>query len=148
MMRIGFTGTQHGLSAPQREALHTLLAEFAAHSSEFHHGDCIGADAEAHDLATELGYYVVIHPPMLDHKRAFKNAPHSLPPRTYLARNGDIVRATQLLVACPRQMGEQQRSGTWATVRYARSIFRPIYFVWPDGTRTEERTNAEPARGD
>ena len=41
-MKIGFTGTRDGMSIRQLVVLRT---QFAKHATEFHHGDCIGADA-------------------------------------------------------------------------------------------------------
>jgi hypothetical protein len=44
-----------------------------------------------------------------------------------LERNRDIVDATVALLAGPDGNRERQRSGTWATVRYARGIGnRPV----------------------
>lgn len=68
----------------------------------------------------------------------------------------DIVDATAVLVACPKEEeGEELRSGTWATVRYARRRHRPVYVVRPSGRVEEERvppptrlatTEGDPAR--
>jgi hypothetical protein len=55
------------------------------------------------------------------------------PPRPYIARNHDIVNHTNYLIACPDTMKEVQRSGTWATVRYAGKHDRVVYLVYPDG---------------
>jgi predicted Rossmann fold nucleotide-binding protein DprA/Smf involved in DNA uptake len=39
-----------------------------------------------------------------------------------------------VLVACPREEhGEETRSGTWSTVRYARRVGRPVIVVRPSG---------------
>jgi hypothetical protein len=40
----------------------TLRDFLAAGSGEFHHGDCIGADSEAHDIADECGYRAPAEP--------------------------------------------------------------------------------------
>ena len=42
---------------------------------------------------------------------------------------------------------EQLRSGTWATVRHARKLKRPIVIINPDGTLLLERV-PEVGRGD
>jgi cytosine/uracil/thiamine/allantoin permease len=83
---------------------------------------------------------------MVDAKRAFCDRRWSaaadftvLEPGPYLWRNHQIVDATAALLACPFEFEEQLRSGTWATVRYARTLGRPIRFFWPDGTTTAER---------
>jgi hypothetical protein len=128
-MKIGFTGTQVGLTAPQREKLRAVLA---ARSGELHHGDCIGADAEAHAIAAELGYRIHIHPPESGGKRAWCTGHSSEPPQHYLDRNRAIVDAADALIATPKGP-EELRSGTWSTIRYARSRRRPIYVIWPDG---------------
>ena len=44
-MIVGFTGTQRGMTETQRSVVHALLACLPVVT--FHHGDCIGADAEA-----------------------------------------------------------------------------------------------------
>ena len=133
MTAIGFTGTQQGMTDIQKLRLRTILQ--ASQGTEFHHGDCMGADAEAHDIALELGLIPVIHPPKNPSKRAFKPATTILPPKEYLDRNHNIVDGTQLLVACPKETEEQLRSGTWATIRYAKKTNKNRYIIFPDGTR-------------
>lgn len=114
------------------EQKHAVRAVLACHQGAvLHHGDAIGADAEAHDIAVELGIAVVIHPPANDKQRAFKSAPDIRPPRPYLDRNRDIVRETTLLIAAPAEAAEQLRSGTWSTVRYARRLGRRIVVLAP-----------------
>jgi hypothetical protein len=130
-MRIGFTGTQRGMTERQRQALSCVLDEL--HASAFHHGDCIGADAETHDIAAAMGCEIVIHPPVTETKRAWKPAPQIHAPKPYLDRNRDIVRATEMLVAAPAQDIEQLRSGTWSTVRFAGKVGRPVWVILPSG---------------
>jgi hypothetical protein len=130
-MRIGFTGTSRGMTQAQQDVVSALLA---AEGTELHHGDCLGADAQAHDLAEQLGVGTVIHPPTDPKLRAFKVGDEVRACRPYLQRNHDIVRETQLLIATPRTEHEELRSGTWATVRFARRLGRPIRLVMPDGT--------------
>ena len=52
-MKIGFTGSRTGMSDKQKEGLVIKLQEFSF--SEFHHGDCKGADEEAHAIVREIG---------------------------------------------------------------------------------------------
>jgi len=137
--RIGFTGSQHGVSKEQRYALLHVLARFRLSGVKWmHNGDCLGADNIAANLWHELDGKVHLHPPSIDAKRAFIDAEFVETPRPYLDRNKDIVCSGDELVATPAEMFEQQRSGTWATVRFARKIARPITIVWPNGTFTRE----------
>lgn len=123
-MKIGFTGTQRGMTDTQR----TRVAELLKRASEFHHGDCVGADAQAHELALALKIPIVIHPPENPNKRAWCQGGLVLPPKPYLERNQDIVDQTEILIATPFE-AETLRSGTWATVRYARRRGIPIWIV-------------------
>ena len=129
LLHIGFTGTRQGLSERQKSALRDLLASHPG--AILHHGDAIGADAEAHDIAVELDCSIVIHPPNDVTQRAFKIAALTRAPRAYLDRNKVIVRETSFLIAAPAMEVEQLRSGTWSTVRYARRLGRPVHLLAP-----------------
>lgn len=123
--RIGFTGTQDGMTDKQKAAFRKYLqaAKKKFPVVEFHHGDCIGADADAHTIAVEeLGVDAIwIHPPRYAAKRAFCKSPHILPEDDYLDRNRTIVSVTNALIATPKEMIEKFRgSGTWMTIREAR----------------------------
>src|SRR2546421_1503 len=79
----------------QREQINVYLTAYVLSTYapyEFHHGDCIGVDAFAHDVAYDLGYYIFVHPPSDPKFRAFKGARSDprikiLEPRYYLDRN-------------------------------------------------------------
>ncbi len=58
--------------------------------------------------------------------------------KPYLARNRDIVNAADVLIAGPGGMEEIMRSGTWATVRYARKKQKPVIIVYPNGEVVRE----------
>lgn len=132
-MNIGFTGTQNGMTDEQRANLLTYLAN---ESVTFHHGDCIGADAEAHELALYTAQDIVVHPPIDERKRAFCVGANVVwrEPLAYLDRDRAIVDETIELFATPALMAEELRSGTWATIRYARKQGKPVTIIWPDGT--------------
>ena len=70
-MRIGLTGTREGMTEQQKRSLIQLLAEYRP--TEFHHGDCVGADAEAHTIVQQhcTTARIVIHPPTNPAMRAF-----------------------------------------------------------------------------
>lgn len=128
---VGFTGTQRGMTVQQALSVKRLLRLFEW--THFHHGDCIGADAEAHEIAIERGLKIVLHPPEIDDKRAWKFSEDTRRPKPYLDRNHDIVDECWYMVAAPGEDVEQLRSGTWATVRYARKLHRSLWLVLPSG---------------
>jgi hypothetical protein len=142
MIRVGFTGTQQGMTDEQKAAVDHLMGLLTTDAVEVHHGDCVGADADMHDIAENYCADVVIHPPDNDSKRAFCTGGEMREPKPYLARNRDIVDETEVLIACPYGE-ERQRSGTWSTVRYARSKIydakrQKIFIITPHGTIIRE----------
>lgn len=143
MIVLGFTGSQHGCTPEQHEMLKEQMisaSRVGGGDTTLHHGDCIGADLQAHALAFHMGYKIVIHPPEDESKRAFADSgiyhtPSTLllPAKPYLERNHDIVDACDVLLSCPHQMSERQRSGTWATIRYAWRKNKPVVLIYPNG---------------
>jgi hypothetical protein len=131
---VGFTGTRTGMSSSQMLSFKKLVKELMTNKSSFHHGDCIGADAEAHDIVLSMipDISIVIHPPLNGTLRAYKDQGHVLPPKDYIVRNHNIVDSTEVLVAAPcaaEHDPSSKRSGTWATIRYARSKGKKIYII-------------------
>ena len=133
-MKVGFTGTKKGMTEKQKNKFARLILDLWP--SEFHHGDCVGADAEAHQIVERLSFgnviEIQIHPPENSDKRAFCKASIIRKPKDYLSRNHDIVNSTDVLIVCPKSNKEQIRSGTWATVRYARKKMKKIWIIYPD----------------
>lgn len=119
-MKIGFTGSREGMSQNQKEQFVLQLERF--NITEFHHGDCEGADAQAHDIIREFypDVKIVIHPPISDYRRAFKQGDEMREPDDYLPRDERIVNETSHLFGAPLTDEEDKRSGSWYTIRYAR----------------------------
>ena len=133
MLCVGFTGTRRGLTEKQRHRLKMALCHSGV--CEFHHGDCVGADQEAAELVAAFGRSrIVVHPPSVSSQRAYTPWGTARTPKGYLERNRDIVRETQVLVGCPGEQQEILRSGTWATIRFAIKLGRPILLIFPDGS--------------
>lgn len=130
--RIGFTGTQLGMTTEQIVAVDILLFDDLI-AEWVHHGDCIGADADFHRLAKLSGLKTHGHPPINPNKRAWCDFDEIEEEKEYLDRNKDIVDAVDFMIACPKEFREQLRSGTWSTIRYARIQRKPGVIVWPDG---------------
>lgn len=130
-MRVGITGTHKGATKAQLQTLRRLLTEHGA--TRLHHGDCVGADAQAHGVGRELGLFVVVHPPIKDKLRAFCVGDEIRRVKPYLVRDCEIVDECELLLALPDSYVERARSGTWYTVRYARREHRRLIIIGPDG---------------
>jgi hypothetical protein len=130
-MIVGFTGTRKGMTARQRREVWEVL--LAAH--EAHHGDCVGADADFHDLCQRQGTPVVLHPPTNRTLRAFcEGAAREEPEAPYLVRDRHIVTVCHLLLAAPAEAIEPppaRGQGTWSTVRYARKVGRDVRVLAP-----------------
>ena len=124
-MKIGFTGTRQGMSQNQKEQF--VLKLFELGLTEFHHGDCKGADSEAHDIVREFfpEVYIVIHPPEIVHTQAFKGGDEHRMPKAYVKRDRDIVDETEYLIGAPLTNEEVWRSGSWTTIRHARKTNKP-----------------------
>lgn len=131
-MKIGVSASSYRVTSPQLLKLERMLIRLCA--SELHHGDCIVGDAAAHAVAVSLGIRTVGHPPEIERKRAYCICDELRPVLPYLDRNRVIVQETEALIGLPKDFKEEKRSGTWMTIRYARSIRRPVYVIWPDGS--------------
>ncbi len=130
---LGVTGTQDGMTRSQVRRIESWRDTLIAHFEYLHHGDCIGADEQMADLFRDY-LLIISHPPINDSKRAFTEADQTRSPKGYLVRNRDIVNESFTLIAMPKGYYEVQRSGTWATIRYARQTHKRRVIVWPDGT--------------
>jgi len=141
---IGITGSRKGLSEAQKKAFLLALSD---HSKvEIHHGDCLGVDDGIHKVLFEeklenpKEIRIVIHPPSDPKQRAFCNEKysgrdiliHSLKSEEYLLRNQAIVDQCEELWAFP-DGPEKLRSGTWATIRYARKTKKLVKIFEKDG---------------
>lgn len=139
MIDVGFTGTQKGMNSIQKGAFRITINQILKDTEDrlvyLHHGDCFGADEDAHHLAFALGCRIVIHPPLDEKKRAFcKEAFKTYPAKSYLDRDREIVDFSSRLIATPKEQEESIRSGTWYTIRQARRLNRRHTILFPDGS--------------
>lgn len=133
-LKVSFTGTRGGMADGQMAALDRVLSTFQP--ALFVHGDCLGADFNAHRLILTINasadHQIAIntYPSNLEKTRAYTGEEYEvcepLPP---LERNPLIVDAGQLLIACPAGVSELIRSGTWATIRAARRTDRLVIAI-------------------
>lgn len=134
MRHVGFTGTRQGMTEGQKLNLGKLLQSLKW--EVLHHGDCMGADEQSHEIAKISGYRRFIHPPYNDFKRAYcslETGDSIFEPAGYHQRNMDIVHKSQLLIGAPKELNEIVRSGTWSTIRYAKRNRKSVIILFPDG---------------
>ncbi len=137
-LSLGFTGAKAGMNPDQYDALDDYVWRHRDQITQAHHGDCVGADAEFHELTVHIGlaHLIHIHPPSNPRLRAYCSIPDARllhKPRPYLVRNRDIAYACDVLIAAPQENVEVVRSGVWATVRYARRNNKNIVLFLPNG---------------
>lgn len=131
-MKLGMTGNRDGMTKTARDTLVKFLDDNII--KQVHHGDCKGADQIFNDICASRKIKIIIHPPNCDTFRAFCKADIILSPKKYIERNHNIVDDTDMLIAFPSSEKEILRSGTWATIRYAKKIKKPILIIYPNGT--------------
>lgn len=136
-MKLGFTGTRKGMTDAQKNAVKFLLRSDSFESA--HHGDCVGADADFHDLCGDAKINRVVHPPINESLRAWCIGEEYAEPKPYLQRNIDIVNSCDWLIACPKEMNRVGRGGTWHAVGYAQSIGKKVTIIWPNGLTSDIR---------
>ncbi|MEL6348900.1 MAG: hypothetical protein AAFV53_37695 [Myxococcota bacterium] len=136
---VGFTGARAGMTPLQLDVFARILQRLQP--TRFVHGDCIGADADAHAwiVGSGLALPIRIRPSTSATRAWSEGADEVLPPRKPMLRNRDIVDDAELMVACSPSPSEILRSGTWAAIRYARKKNKPLVIIWPDGSVAWER---------
>jgi hypothetical protein len=145
-MIVGFTGTRKGVTEAQRVSVASLLVALHRRNpgAEFWHGDERESDTTAAIIAQELGYWTVAWPGPDPKTRGAHVSDEMQPLSPYLVRNRRIAENCTCLIATPQNGTELLRSGTWATVRYARHAGKTVYVVQPDGRIDREYQKQRP----
>ena len=134
---IGVTATRRGLTQLQmwaaRGVLENIRKSVTSAPLWLHHGDCRGGDMQLADVAHNLGYKTVAHPPKNPMLRGYHPSDDVLPAKDYLPRDKDIVKIASVVLACPAEYVSVEHSGTWFTVSWAIKKKRPIVLIYPDG---------------
>jgi hypothetical protein len=94
-------GSHDGMTRQQKETLRQILAEYIP--TEVHHSDHVGADSDAHAIVGEAcpTSRVIVHAPRDVSRRAYLEADAQRPARGRIARNREIVRKCDTLIAAP-----------------------------------------------
>ena len=132
-MKVSFTGSRQGMTNAQKTTFNYLMYEMGI--LLLIHGDCVGADADAHNLAMNQLIEIRKRPCNIERLRAFSEGGEVVAePEPPLNRNRKIIDDGEQLIACPDSFQEKQRSGTWATIRYAKKCHKAVTIIWPNGT--------------
>jgi hypothetical protein len=143
---LGVSGTRNPLSLAQYDQMVSFIRSWRTQYDELHHGCCIGADESIALTASLRDYFIIGHPPINEQflsSIAVALSNKLMPAQEYLDRNHNIVDATAMLLALPISRDQILRSGTWSTIRYARTKNRPITIIYPDGTVELENMGLE-----
>jgi len=135
-MKIGFTGTQLGMTDRQKSLIKEFISRNKKRIHEAHHGDCVGADKDFHKIMRRENIPIVIHPPTNSSKRAFCQGVVK-DPKPYLDRNQDIINESALLIAAPKDFTKPESlrgEGTWYTITHAEKKGKKVLIVFPDGS--------------
>jgi len=139
---IGFTGTQTGMTLSQKafvkayfnSVINRLLTQYPSYQILAVHGDCVGADKDFDDIARQLNVPRHIFPCNIEAKRAHCERLGAIQvhaPIAPLDRNHLIVDYSTAMLATPKTNREELRSGTWATVRYAKKQNKLLLVINP-----------------
>jgi len=147
-MDIGFTGNKLGMTNRQMKVFKILMVNLLTDINTFHHGGCIGSDKQAHEILFEIRnnkslnltypfnevIRIIVHPannPVYRADLTLGNKDEMLEEKPPLERDMDIARSCDILFATPRTLKEEIRSGTWATIRYARKLNKMVVVLDP-----------------
>lgn len=128
---LGFTGTRQHVPEDRLDNLYEAIGCLArGGAATLHHGMCFGMDEYGHGYATTHALRTHGWPSNIPGTTAPLRVTTLHTIEKPLVRNRAIVDASDLLIAVPMDPGnEELRSGTWATVRYARAKGIPILFI-------------------
>lgn len=133
---VGFSGSRNGMTEAQSTMVWECLKRLRP--EKLHHGDCVGADAQCHELALREGIEIYVHPPKNEKLRAFCQGGVVLESEDYLPRNRHIVNVVELLIAAPSTSSHDHWSGTWYTINYAKKRRKTTFIVLPDGSLPQQ----------
>lgn len=137
-MKIGFTGSRYGMTDDQKMSFKSIIKHCPI--TVFCHGDCVGADEQAHSIVNgHTMAEIHVRPGPGGKHRANCEGDFTYPPSSFLSRNKDIVDESEMMIATPNSFEEQKRSGTWSTIRYTRKKQVTMCIIWPDGSVTYEK---------
>ena len=136
-MNLAVTGTREGWTDAQRETFERILRTVKI--GTFRHGSCKGVDVQAAEWVRffQPSARIVYHPgPDGNDCRVDSGVDDEvLPGSTHFARNRCMVEQSDGLIAFPLTVQPLDFGGTWYTICHAVKRDKPLWIVWPDGSR-------------
>lgn len=133
-MTLGFTGTRQ-IDLVSKERLSYLEDLLLAKDVDYDfratavHGCAEGADSVFHQMCLNLNIPVYGRP-CTGNRSKLGQFRFVYMPEAPLARNRKIVEDCDVLIALPIDKDvEELRSGTWATIRYARKLNKQVIII-------------------
>lgn len=129
-MILGFTGTrtESDVSPNRKKEIIDFLVENKDKISYVVHGGAAGLDTFIHDVCNKLDIPKFVRPAYI--KSRLPGIYGQALPKDPLERNKDIVNDCDMLLAVPRSPNKEEiKSGTWHTIRYAKSLNKKIHFI-------------------
>lgn len=145
MASVGFSGSRLGMTPAQLDGVREVLDDWIGlHGFTAHHGLCVGADAQFHEMCREPrgGAVTIVGHPGPDWPDgelcAWLQCDQVMDPSPHMHRNQTIVRFAHYMIAAPPCDEPQRKGGTWATIRMALRALRSqrlvaLYVVGRDG---------------
>lgn len=133
---LGFTGSREGPTEEQKATWEKMTIWLSGIG--MHNGCAVGSDRYVLENLPAVSS-CSLWPANLDGSTWAKDfakrhlATEILPILSPLDRNKYIVSHSHGLIAFPSTDTEVLRSGTWATIRYARKTKKPVLYVLPSG---------------
>jgi hypothetical protein len=123
---VGFTGTRSGMTDAQKVKVRYALEKWLE-----------GGKVDFHNICRELKLDVFKRPSNWESTTANTDAtlPDGIEPMRPYARNREIAKASDRMLACPPNFEFIEHSGTWYTLNYAsKKLGKRVTIVFPDGT--------------
>jgi hypothetical protein len=141
---LAVTGTSkvHYITDVQKRWAKLILETLSGYGyDQLVSGEAAGWDEVINDIAREAGWKTYGYPSSAHAHRIEVDG--RADPKRPLERDWDMAEICDAMMAGPAgPESSWPRAGEWATVRYARSLFKPVFIVYPDG-KTEYEENRE-----
>lgn len=143
---LGFTGNRRGMTGDQKQVVAQFLQWI--NPTEVHHGECVGSDADFHEMVRVLlpECHIIGHPPKNESLHARLEGYYAeSPPDTYFGRDRAVVDAATIVIGtpgvtnlpapakAPTTSDTWKEGGTGYTLVYAVERGKEVLIVFPDG---------------